>query len=92
MSYKLLSSYFTTSLAGHPAGRVGEQELEETKLRLTQPSLVKLGLGLRLAYIKDKRTYILVLYPFLSNLRSLHDLEFITKLWLLKKRYKYKTN
>ena len=37
----LISSYFTTIPGG--------QALEETKLRLTQPSLIELGLGLRLA-------------------------------------------
>jgi hypothetical protein len=41
----LISSYFTTIPDGWPGGRV----LEETKLMLTQPSLVDLGLGLSLA-------------------------------------------
>jgi hypothetical protein len=40
-----ISSFLTTIPDGWPGGRV----LEETKLRLTQPSLVELGLGLSLA-------------------------------------------
>jgi hypothetical protein len=41
----LISSYFTTS----PGGRTGGWRLEKSKIRLTQPSLIELGLGLSLA-------------------------------------------
>ena len=42
----------TISLLVRTAGRPGGRVLEETKLRLTQPSLVELGLGLSLAIPK----------------------------------------
>ena len=43
---------FTTSPDGLAGGWAGR--LEETKLRLTQPSLVELGLGLSLAKVLRK--------------------------------------
>jgi hypothetical protein len=46
-----ISSYFTTSPDGWVAARPAGWVLEETKLRLTQPSLVELGLGLSLEII-----------------------------------------